>query len=278
MKRLTINIPDDRGTLYQVIKYPAGEIQVRLTPLGIRNVIGAEEYTITANPVPDIMELAQLKSALDGAKSWEWRKLELPYLPYARADRRFVTGDSYGLATFARLLNSLQFDVIDTFDVHSAKSFDWINKLVNLNPITHYDQITPIIKDIGRAGLVLIAPDKGAALRYDLKVYKLPVLVGEKLRDPETGKLSGFRIDPVIVEYGKALIIDDICDGGGTFVGLGEAIKKLNPKIELGLYVSHGIFSQGFYKLNRVFDHIYISDYSFRGGEYDTFKTIGRKR
>jgi hypothetical protein len=36
MKRLTINIPQDRGVLYDLIRYPAGEIQVRLTESGFK--------------------------------------------------------------------------------------------------------------------------------------------------------------------------------------------------------------------------------------------------
>jgi hypothetical protein len=60
MKSVTFHIPDDRDNLYEVIKYPAGEIQVRLTPAGIAACDGKEEYVITANPIPDIIELAQL--------------------------------------------------------------------------------------------------------------------------------------------------------------------------------------------------------------------------
>jgi ribose-phosphate pyrophosphokinase len=266
MKRLTINIPGDRGKLYEVIHYPAGEIQTRLTPEGIRACADKEEYVIVANPIPDIIELAQLKDALDAESTVFYRKLELPYLPYARADRRFVKGDSFGLAVFARLINSLHFDTVTTFDVHSACAEVHINNLLNLDPIHHYDQLTDCIKYLGGPnGVVLIAPDKGAKRRYDLESYGLQVLEGEKVRDPKTGKLSGFKIDKRVAEYPSGLIVDDICDGGGTFIGLGQEIRKLNPKMNLGLYVSHGIFSQGTEKLYEIFNAVFISDFSFIG-------------
>lgn len=275
MKRLTINIPGDRDKLYQVIRYPAGEIQVRLTVEGIFACTGKDEYTIVANPIPDIMELAQLKDALDSMPNhFVSGKLELPYLPYARADRRFVSGDSFGLAVFAKFLNALKFDVIDSFDTHSAIANFRIENLVNLDPIHHYDQLTPIIKLLGKNNLVLIAPDKGAQSRYDLKWYNNPVLVGGKERDPKTGALKGFTIEPEIVKYSKGLIVDDICDGGGTFIGLGEAIHKLNPNIELSLYVSHGIFSKGLVELKKQFQNIFVSDFSFKFPNIDRWKKV----
>lgn len=277
MKRLTINIPDDRGKLYEVIKYPAGEIQVRLTEDGIAACFGQEEYVIAANPIPDIIELAQLKSALDGVYSeWHNRVLELMYLPYARADRRFVPGDSYGLGVFANLINSLNFDAVYTFDAHSDKALDIIENIINLDPIHAYDQLTPIIKELGGApDLCLIAPDSGARTRYDLDVYGLPVIMGGKVRDAKSGALTGFAVEPKITKFKKGLIVDDICDGGGTFLGLAEEIHRINPDMLLYLYVSHGIFSKGLGIFAKDFEMIYISDFSIKTAESIGWQKVG---
>jgi len=275
MKSVKFNIPEDRGTLYEVIKYPAGETQVRLTSVGIISCSEKVEYVISANPIPDLIELAQLKSALDGLGGWHYRILELMYLPYARADRRFVQGDSHGLEMFGKLINAMEFDVVYTFDVHSVAAHVLVKNLINLDPILHYDQITPVIKKLGKNNLALVVPDKGAQRRYDLLKFDLPLFVGEKTRDAGTGKLSGFQIDYNIKNYKKALIVDDICDGGGTFIGLAEEIHRLNPEIELSLYVSHGIFSQGFRKLNTQFDdRIFVSDFTLNLSKYSNWKQI----
>jgi ribose-phosphate pyrophosphokinase len=272
MRTATFNIPDDRDKLYEVIKYPAGEIQVRLTAGGIDACTNKTRYIISANPIPDIIELAQLKSALDGIRRWDDRVLELMYLPYARADRRFQPGDCYGLKVFGDLINALGFDTVYSFDIHSDVSYSFVSNLINLDPIHHYDQITPIIKNLGSKGLCLIAPDKGAKARYDLDTYGLPVITGGKVRKAKTGALSGFTIEPTIKKYKKGLIIDDICDGGGTFVGLAKEIHRVNPKIKLSLYVSHGIFSKGT-PLPGI-DNIYISDYSFKGKFHNQFEEV----
>ena len=88
MKKLTIRIPQDRDKLYRVIHYPAGEIQVRLTPAGLKACRGGDCYEIICNPIPDLIELAQLKDALDfvgvvdgNGDGWYEKHLFLPYSP-----------------------------------------------------------------------------------------------------------------------------------------------------------------------------------------------------
>src|ERR1700733_6590562 len=101
---LEIHIPGDRGRLYEVIKYPAGELQVRLTDAGILAAVKAQSYTIEANPIPDVIELAQLAEALNSVHYFYKRIVYLPYLPFSRADRRFQTGDTFALKVFVKLL------------------------------------------------------------------------------------------------------------------------------------------------------------------------------
>lgn len=277
MKKLTIKIPQDRDRLYSLIRYPAGEIQVRLTKEGLKACQGKEGYEIICNPIPDLLELAQLKDALDGTQTgtnclnrghWFERHLFLPYMPYARADRRFVEGDSFGLKVWANLISSLGFTSIWTFDVHSTRAYKLFEpSLANLNPTDRpVDQIAPIIRKLGRKGLALMLPDSGANARYGLDRYSLPVAVGLKHRDAKTGALTGFGVASGIFDIERArklLIIDDICDGGGTFIGLAEALHKINPELALYLYTSHGIYSKGKEELLKHFKQVFKSEYSF---------------
>lgn len=61
-------------------------------------------------------------------------------------------------------------------------------------------------------------------------------IICEKERDQETGRITNYKVPDV--PKGKCLVIDDICDGGSTFMMLGDAIEN-----ELDLKVTHGIFS-----------------------------------
>jgi len=273
--------------LYEVIKYPAGEIQTRLTAAGLEAAKKADSFEIIANPIPDIIELGQLNDALQGVKPFFESSLYLPYLPYGRADRRFQEGDCLGLKVFGDFISTMGFTAIWSYDIHNPDAADEFisDGVANLTPDSNDedDQIMPCLRKMAketrihlrkmaketrihlRKSACLLAPDKGAAARYDLEQYGLPVLQGEKVRDPKTGKLSGFHIDPAIKNYRLALIVDDICDGGGTFIGLAQEIRKVKPNIILGLFVSHGIFSKGKNILFREFDYLFASDETFNG-------------
>ncbi len=79
-------------------------------------------------------------------------------------------------------------------------------------------------------------------------------------RDPETNELTGFRVVGERIEGIKtALMVDDICDGGGTFMGLNLAVKQMYGDMDISLYTTHGIYSHRhgtedlLFTFNRVF-------------------------
>jgi len=109
---------------------------------------------------------------------------------------------------------------------------------------------------------LLIAPD-GGALK---KVYKLAqyldgqaVVECSKMRNVKTGQLSGFKVFANDLAGKTCVIVDDICDGGGTFLGLAKALKAKNAG-KLILVVTHGIFSKGLEELASVFSKIYCTN------------------
>ena len=115
-------------------------------------------------------------------------------------------------------------------------------------------------------GLVgVIAPDKGAIGRAEEFRRRLnpdaKLICCGKRRDPTTGKLSGYTMPP-LERGGDYLIVDDICDGGGTFNLLAEAFGSdpIGSKSWLGLFVSHGIFSKGLNAINPRIKRIITTD------------------
>ncbi len=67
---------------------------------------------------------------------------------------------------------------------------------------------------------------------------------------------------PPLSEPGKYLIVDDICDGGGTFNLLAQEFEKdpVANDSELHLWVSHGIFSRGLDNISPTIKKIYTTD------------------
>jgi ribose-phosphate pyrophosphokinase len=110
---------------------------------------------------------------------------------------------------------------------------------------------------------VLVAPDAGATKKVEkyANAWQLPMVQGFKKRDTNTGALTGFGLAEPIPERHVAVIVDDICDGGGTFAGLAAEIHKDHPMTPVHLVVTHGIFSKG-WRLDGI-DAISTTD-SFR--------------
>jgi ribose-phosphate pyrophosphokinase len=194
----------------------------------------------------------------------------IPYFPAARQDRVMIPGEPLSVKVYADIINSLQLNQIQVFDPHSEVTPALLN---NCEVVANYDFIQQVVKSIG-SDVLLISPD-GGALK---KIYKVSEYLGgveviecSKSRDVKTGKLSGFKVYSEDLQGKDCLIVDDICDGGGTFIGLAEELKNKNAG-NLYLAVSHGIFNKGFEGLS-VFKKIFTTN-SFKDIENDNVETI----
>ena len=170
----------------------------------------------------------------------------------------------FGAKVYANMINAAELDAVVCFDPHSHVMPELINNLI----VVDSDRV---IRDavLGRSGLEqdptkggyvgVICPDEGAHERTErvAKTLGLPVFYAKKHRDFQTGKLSGFSCEPVPAE-GRLLVVDDICDGGGTFMGLAEAIGV--DRSRLSLWVSHGVFSGKADQLPTAYGQIYTTD------------------
>lgn len=192
----------------------------------------------------------------------------LPYLPGARADR----GIPFGASVYGDFLSGLFIDQIITLDPHSPVAPKSISNPDHFGGKGNNVTVFPFERIIKREiqsvesderpqpYVGVIAPDKGAVGRASqaAKVMGVPVCRGEKSRDFETGKLTGFHMIDELPDQGRLLIVDDICDGGGTFMGLAEA-AGLGPD-RIDLWVTHGVFSKGFKDLAAHFGVIHTTD------------------
>lgn len=102
----------------------------------------------------------------------------------------------------------------------------------------------------------ILVPDAGAVERATetAQILGIPNIVkAHKVRDFGTGRLTGFTIEDGLSSDSKnplpresrILLADDICDGGGTFLGLLRVLREINYETPIDLFVTHGIFSQG---------------------------------
>ncbi|MHA6482127.1 ribose-phosphate pyrophosphokinase [Paenibacillus sp. strain BS8-2] len=185
----------------------------------------------------DLIKLMFVKRHLDELR--HTASLIVRYMPYSRMDR--VEGDSvFTLKHTAAFLNGLGFEEVTIIEPHS--------------------DVTPALVDRSRAeyptmGLLakvleetkfdasrdyLFFPDAGAQKRYS-KVNGYKQLVGFKSRDFATGEIRSLEIVGSIdagTKGFKAIIVDDLCSYGGTFLRSAERLRAAGAT-EVYLVVGH---------------------------------------
>lgn len=201
-----------------------------------------DEITIEL-AIKNSSDLLVLLLACDTCRNMGYQgiRLDIRYLLGARMDRAIDATNPFTLQTIARIINSCGFSRVRILDAHSEVATKLIRNSVNVLPKIAVNQVLASLGDVD-----IVIPDKGATIR----VNSLGVYVGHwmhqcfKERDPQTGKLTNFRVPTEGLKGRNCLIIDDICDGGGTFVGLAKELKAAGAR-NVFLFVTHGIFSRG---------------------------------
>lgn len=194
-------------------------------------------------------------------------ELMLPCLPGARQDRLNPNGDYLFTAkSIAKMINALKLPRVICVDPHSEVMPGLIDRCFSIPASKCIEKI------VGRHYDAVVSPDAGAEKRASAvaKRFNAPLIHAWKTRDVQTGAISGFGIEPYSLpgrttsenpdgERAKVLVVDDICDGGGTFIGLEEQIDTV-LNADADLYVTHGIFSQGTEKLHESYMRIFCTD------------------
>jgi ribose-phosphate pyrophosphokinase len=195
--------------------------------------------------------------------------LDLPYIPYARQDRVCNAGEALSIKVFGRLINSLKYDMVQVTDPHSAVSLACIDNVSVRDQYSVFGDIKLSFNDV-----TIVAPDQGATKKceeFAKKVGAAGVITCSKTRNLADGKIIGMTVDgPGDMSHLNLLVLDDICDGGRTFIELALLLEARNPK-SLELAVTHGIFSKGVDVVSNHYDHIYTTN-SFRNDLKSEFK------
>lgn len=246
---------DGVTTEFKQWKFPAGEVGVQIPQI---NIFSKVQVFLRMPSSDDIFVCLNILDALY-RMNIKHRNIELniPYLPYGRQDRVCSEGESFALEVFANVLKSNQwFSKLVMCDAHSKESLNAFGDcLFEIENKTQAD----CAKYLPRFD-ALIAPDKGASEKvnthfqvqgFDTKVFTL-----NKARQDGRVIYEDYTFDTI---SGKVCVVDDICDGGATFLSLAEMLLRTQPNItSLNLYVTHGIFSKGVAELLKSYDTIYV--------------------
>jgi len=253
--------PKEKSILFENFTFSGGEPHIKI----LDDLNDTKEVTIT-HRIKSFNDIGLLLIAVNALKNMKVEKINLllPYFPAARQDRLMVKGEALSVKVYTEIINNLGVNSITIFDPHSEVTSALLD---NCNVFENYTFIKKVILQLDKNTL-LISPD-GGALK---KIYKVAsylqnyeVIECSKSRNVKTGKLSGFKVYADDLNGKDCLIVDDICDGGGTFLGLAKELKAKNAG-KLYLAVSHGIFSKDLAELSQEFEIIFTTN-SFKNIE-----------
>jgi len=240
-------------------RFSAGEEHIVL-PEALKEISYGDEVIIEAEirSSDDLMRVGMIKDAISRCAHFRVPvKLIMLYVPYGRQDRPCEAGEAFGLKVFANIINSWDFEEVVIADPHSDVTPALIDRLTIIpqekivkEMLGHY---------IPMDNFAIVSPDAGA-LKKIFKVAKelggVDVYCAEKIRDTATGAIKHTDISVQDFEGRNLIIVDDICDGGYTFIKLAELLKSRNAG-RVDLYVTHGIFSKGLRPLEGVLDRVH---------------------
>jgi ribose-phosphate pyrophosphokinase len=192
--------------------------------------------------------------------------LYVPSFLGARSDRKFQTGGvNYLKQVICPIINSQNYSTVLVLDPHSDVLEACINNFEKINNhlVVKYS-LQDLYKDEDYSKVAIVSPDAGALKKiYDVaKEYNIEkVVTASKVRDIKTSKILKTEL-PQTDWAGTetVIIIDDICDGGRTFIELAKTIREYGFTDKIVLIVTHGIFTAGLKPLNEHFDHIYSTN------------------
>ena len=233
--------------------FSGGEVQIKLPNLDYEFQGDIQQYSLDIKTKlkssNDIMELLLTTGALNFYYPEYDKNLTINYFPYARQDRRCQEGEANSADYILNLLIAQGYKEIHFADLHNPKILDQYRFLqhVEFHELTscRIIELNPHCLD----GIdYLVAPDAGSMdkVKTISDKFGIPFVFASKKRDMSTGAIISYELDTMNQDIkGKnLLVIDDICDGGRTFIELSKELIK-HEAGSWSLYVTHGIFSNG---------------------------------
>lgn len=247
--------------------YPNGESRIDRSSLNPNN--HASRVIVRYESDEDLIHLMLLNAVMD-----EWgveRHIFFSHFPYARMDRAPQGSRVFALSDVVKFVNWMNFDSVTVADPHSDVTpalLDQVSVVSVMDALVAkaYDSMD-LSNSFGDPYVVF--PDSSAAKRYErfgTFFGQKDFFIGLKHRDFGTGEIAPMKIlfsEPRRLPSTKdatAILIDDICSRGGTFIGASEALKSLYRFKRVYLITAHCEQVAWAGDLWKHVDHVFTTD------------------
>lgn len=231
---------DMRLTRSEVKTFADQEIFVRID----ENVRGEDVFVIQSTSYPANDNLMQLLIMMDALRRASARRITavIPYFGYARQDRKTDGRTPISAKLVANLISTAGADRVLTVDLHAGQIqgfFDIPTDNLFGGPV----MVDDIKERYGKEKIIVVSPDVGGVVRARSLAKRLDdadLAIVDKRR-PEAGKSEVMNIIGD-VRGARCIMLDDMCDSGGTLANAAAALKEHGAS-SVSAYVTHGVLS-----------------------------------
>ncbi len=218
-------------------RFSDGEIQ----PIFQESIRGDSVFLVqsTYAPSDNLMELLLMIDAAKRASAYKIIAV-IPYYGYSRQDRKDRPRVAIGSKLVANMLTAAGADRVITMDLHAPQIQGYFDI-----PVDHLDSsavFIPYIEQLQLENLTFAAPDVGASnrIREIASYFEAEMVICDKHRKRANEIASMVVIGDVTDK--DVVIIDDICDTGGTLAKSAALLKEKGARTVRAM-ITHPVLS-----------------------------------
>ena len=236
-------------------RFSDGEIWVKYG----ENIRGSDVYIVqsTNPPAENILELLIM---IDAARRASAKRITavIPYFGYSRQDRKDQPRVSITAKLIANLITTAGADRVITMDLHASQIQGFFD--IPLDHLYGSSVFSGLLEGISD-NLVVVSPDVGGikmARSYAKRLHASLVLIDKRRPKQNTVEVVNILGN---VDGKDVLLVDDLIDTAGTFVGAIDALKKQGAHRIFGA-ITHPVFSGDAVKKihDSELERLYVSD------------------
>lgn len=201
-------------------RFPDGEGYVRFD----ENVKNIKEILIVQSLYyPQDEHIMQLFFMIDALKDLNIKiNLLIPYMAYARQDKRFKDWEAVSGISLAKMIDRLDLESTYTVDIHDIK----VTKAMKGENLSAMPLIAEYLTGLNLKDPVVISPDKGSVERAKIVAEQMDAQFDYLEKTRLSGNTVEIKPKEINTRGRDVAIVDDIISTGGTMAKACEVLKR----------------------------------------------------
>jgi len=201
-------------------RFPDGEGYVRFDEK-VKSI--KEILVVQSLYYPQDDHIMQLFFMIDALKDLNIKiNLLIPYMAYARQDKRFKDWESVSGISLAKMIDRLDIESKYTVDIHDIK----VTKAMKGENLSAMPLIADYLSNLKLKEPVIISPDKGSVERAKIVADQMEAEFDHLEKTRLSGDTVEIRPKEINTKGRDVAIVDDIISTGGTMAKACEVLKR----------------------------------------------------